>query len=80
MTTKHDRFKERVNAKNCNQLVKDLCKLIRQYRKSVEKNKKIKRKPKIDIKKIAELLGAEIITDPAKIAEIKKKAYPWRPK
>ena len=41
---------------------------------------KIKTKPKINVKKVAEGLGAEIITDPAKIAEMKKKARPWRPK
>lgn len=39
-----------------------------------------KTKPKIDIKKVAEGLGAEIITDPKKIAEMKKKVYPRRPK
>ncbi|MDO8676233.1 MAG: hypothetical protein Q7K16_01085 [Candidatus Azambacteria bacterium] len=38
-----------------------------------------KKKPKIDIKKIAEGLGAEIITDPTEIAKIKKKKYLWRP-
>lgn len=37
-------------------------------------------KPKIDIKKIAKGLGAEIITDPKRIAEMKKKAHPLRPK
>ncbi|KKR70180.1 MAG: hypothetical protein UU14_C0055G0002 [Candidatus Roizmanbacteria bacterium GW2011_GWB1_40_7] len=37
-------------------------------------------KPKINVKKVAEGLGAEIITDPAEIAKMKKKSRPWRPK
>jgi len=69
--------KERANTRNYNRLVRGLGKLIKQYRKIIEKKKA---KPKIDIKKVAEGLGAEIITDPAKIAEMKKKARPWRPK
>ena len=69
--------KERVNTRNYNRLVRDLGKLIRQYRKIIEKKKA---KPKIDIKKVAEGLGAEIITDPEEIAKMKKKSRAWRPK
>lgn len=52
-------------------LVKNISRMIRQYQKV---------KPKIDIKKVAKGLGAERITDAVKIAEMKKKAHPWRPK
>ncbi|KKQ91951.1 MAG: hypothetical protein UT16_C0010G0004 [Candidatus Azambacteria bacterium GW2011_GWA2_39_10] len=69
--------KKRTNAKNYNRLVRDLGKLIKQYIKIIGKKKA---KPKIDIKKIAEGLGAEIITDPEEIAKMKKKSRPWRPK
>ncbi|OGD24670.1 hypothetical protein A2819_02940 [Candidatus Azambacteria bacterium RIFCSPHIGHO2_01_FULL_40_24] len=69
--------KKRANTKNYNRLVRDLIKLIKRYKKIIEKKKA---KPEIDIKKVAELLGAEIVTDPKKIAEMKKTAYPWRPK
>lgn len=62
--------------KDYNNLVKNIGKLIRQYRKIIKKDKK---KPGIDIRKVAKGLGAEIITDPAKIAEMKKKKYPWHP-
>jgi len=77
MKKKSTTNKERVNTRNYNRLVRDLGKLIRQYRKIIEKKKA---KPKIDIKKVAEGLGAEIITDPEEIAKMKKKSRLWRPK
>jgi len=51
-------------------LVRTISRIIQQYQKI---------KPKINIKKVAKGLGAEIVTDPKKIAEMKKKARPWRP-
>ena len=76
MKKKSTTNKERVNTRNYNRLVRDLGKLIKQYIKIIGKKKA---KPKIDIKKIAEGLGAEIITDPEEIAKMKKKSRPWRP-